>query len=154
MDITVEKLQYFLEYAWAKAPAQANTLRDQMFSFEVSVRETARGGSVGSFSKNGASETYRGPGLGTYTADQLGDGWRMLINLFDSIQAAMDNASKNPPTNPPAWWPTVPADGDWDAQVYPAMVKRLQGGTVTEYQVDLTDLRLQQSYGCPPVLTW
>lgn len=154
MDITVEKLQYFLEYAWTKAPAQANSLREQLFAFESSVRETARGGSVGSFSKNGASQTYRGPGLGAYTADQLGDGWRTLINLYDSIQSAMNQAATHPPTNPPVGWPTVPADGDWDVQVYPLMVDRLRIGTVTEYQVDLTNLRLRPTFGCPPVTTW
>ena len=147
MDITVEKLQYFLEYAWTKAPASANSLRDQMFAFEVSVREVARGGTIGSFSKNSASQSSQGPGLGQYTPDQLGDGWRMLINLYDGTQRALNFAALHPPTNPPADWPTVPADGDWDSQVYPLMTDRLRRGTVTEYEVDLTDLRLMQTYG-------
>src|SRR5579872_5314799 len=123
-----------------------------MFNYETQARNLARGGTIGSVSKNNASQSYRGPGLGQYTPDQLGDGWRMLINLYEDSLKWVQWAIANPPLNPPAWWPVQPQPGpngappDFDPAVYQRMNYVFQGA-VNEYQVDLTDLRLH------PVLT-
>jgi hypothetical protein len=142
VDITAEKLQFFLETAWNACPASANSLRDQMFFYETSVRNVSRGGTIGSVSKNGASHSYRGPGLGQYTPDQLGDAWRMLINAYDDTLAQFREMVQYPPTNPPAWWPVAPADGDWDEQIFNRLSCVLRQ-SVTEYQIDLSYLRLR-----------
>jgi len=145
VDISVEKLQFFLETAWVNAPKDANTLRDQMFTYETTARNLARGGSIGSVSKNNASHSYRGPGLGTYTPDQLGDAWRMLINFYEDSLRWVKWAILNPPTPLPDWWPVAPPDGDYDPATYAAMKWKLKG--CTEYQTDLSDLRLHPTLG-------
>jgi hypothetical protein len=154
MDITVEKLQFFLETAWTNCKPAANTLRDQMFIYETSVRNTASGGTLGSMAKNNASHSYKGPGLGQYTPDQLGDAWRMLINFYDDSLDYIKWAIANPPTPLPSGWPTQPADGDYDSLCYDRMREILRRN-ITEYQIDISCLRLHPTLGNPQeVFTW
>lgn len=152
MDVTTETFQAFLDDAWDAAPQQANTLRDQLRTFEKQVTALFRLGSIGSVSKNAASQSYRGPGIGQYTPAQIQTVWRGLINLFDEVKACIDAELAEQPETPPD--PNPPTN-DADPTVYAGMKCRLQ--VVTEYSSDLTNLRLQPTLLPAPgggVLTW
>jgi hypothetical protein len=154
VDITTETLQSFLDDAWDAAPSSANSLRDQLRSFEKAVTAQYSQGSIASVSKNSFSQTYRGPGLGSYTLVQIANAWRTLINLFDEekqradfIQAAGD-----------AWFiakfPNYSSGDspDTDPAIYDLMKNRLF--VITEYQTDLSDLRLRPTLAGEGVRTW
>jgi len=65
-------------------------LRDQLRSYERNAEALFRGGSIASVAKNAASQSYRGPGLGSYTPVQIANAWRILINLFDQTKIWID----------------------------------------------------------------
>jgi hypothetical protein len=150
VDISTETLQAFLDDAWDAAPEEGDTLRDTLRGFEKQLTaqfETA--GSLGSVSKNSASQSYRGPGLGSYTIPQIQTAWRTLINLFDSTLAWINSYLANPPATPPTCW--TPPEDNSDATVYQFMKNQLV--VVTEYQPDLSNLRLRPTLGYAPQ-TW
>jgi hypothetical protein len=139
----VETLQSFLDDAWDALPDTANVLRDQLRSFEKNVTPLFSQGSISSVSKNSASQTYRGPGLGSYTPIQIANAWRTLINLYD---ATLQKANWAFTQNIPWFLQTYPAFSqaagtDNDPTVY-AMMKWILVPT-TEYRIDITDLRLE-----------
>jgi hypothetical protein len=147
VDISAETLQGFLENAWDAAPDNANTLRDQLRVYEKSALNLFSGGSIGSVSKNSTSQSYRGPGLGSYTPVQIANAWRMLISLFEMEKCRTDNAYKAATAIPPQSW-AVPFltqfpdyAQDTDPAVYGLMKKQLE--PVNEYQTDMTLLRLE-----------
>jgi len=144
VDITTETLQAFLDDAWDAAPAQANTLRDQLRTFEKSVTKLFSQGSLASVQKNAASQSYRGPGLGSYTPVQIANAWRGLINLFDSTKAEVDAEIAAADTQAPA--------NDQDPVIYGRM--KLQLLPVTEYQADITSLLLPVTLAVPNPLNF
>lgn len=153
MDVTTETKQGFLEDAWDNAPNDANSLRQQMRSYESSARAKTAGGMLGSVAKNNASQSYRGPGLGSYTLIQIADTWRELINLLDEVSAWVVWAIANPPTAPlPDGWPV--ASDDNDTFIYDIMRRKLV--VIDSYQIDLIDLLLPPTgRGCGRgVFTW
>ena len=156
MDISTESLQGWLDDAWDAANNDANSLRVQMRSYESSARGKSSGGTLASVAKNTSSQSYRGPGVGSYTLVQIADAWRMLINTYDEISCWITWAIANPPTNPPPCWPTqaqVGENGDLDGLIYPAMKKKIR--VIYDYQIDLTDLFLQPTLGeFARPLTW
>jgi hypothetical protein len=135
VDISAETLQGLLDKAWLAAPAAANTLRDQLVTFEQSALNLLSGGSLSSVSKNSASQAYA---AGTYalTTLQLQQAWRRLVNLFDKCKSEVDSEIS-------ASDPQAPAN-DQDPVIYARMMLSIQA--VTEYEADVTDLLL------PPTL--
>ena len=135
VDVTAETLAAFLDDAWDACQASANLLRDQLRAFEKNATGIYNQGTLAAVSKNSASQTYRGAGVGSLTTLQIANAWRLLINLFDTTLAAINwrlaNPSSNPACNPP---------DNSDGTVYACMKPILL--PVTEYQVDVTDLRL------------
>ncbi len=131
VDITTQTLQGFLDDAWDAAPVQANTFRAQLRKFESSATLLFSGGSIGSVSKNSVSQSYRGPGLGSYTPVQIANAWRDLINLFDSVKKQIDCLIAAGNTDFP---------DDTDETIYEAMKSQLI--VITEYQPNMTDLYL------------
>lgn len=169
VDIAVETLQAFADTAWDAANNDANSYRAQMRSYESQlVVLFASSGVLGSVSKNSVSQSYRGPGLGSYTVAQLQTAWRMLINLYDQQKKVTDTLwffANNPPANPVpgwgCWYGITPAqflakyptyNQDPDQAIYDFMLFRLE--PVTEYQIDLTDLRFQPTLGALAPNTW
>lgn len=146
MDITTETLQTFLDDAWDAAPDAANTLRDQLRTFEKAATNLFRQGSLSSVSKNSASQSYRGPGLGSYTPVQISNAWRTLINIFDSVKDALDFAGG---TGIQVDDQTI--QGDSDPQVYAGMKSQLR--IVDSCQTDMTQLRLPNTLA-PEVTAW
>ncbi len=146
MDVTIQTYQTFLDDAWDAAPQGANTLRDQLRAFEKTLSPLFNQGSLASVSKNSASQTYRGPGLGSYTTPQITKVWRDLINLYDHTLNRVNcllNATIKP--NPlPTWWP---ADNT-DNTLYGFMKYRLV--ECSEYSMDMTYLRLPPTEGLVP----
>lgn len=148
MDVGVETLQAFLENAWDAAPEQPNNLRNQLRLYEQQLlNQFSSSGSIGTVSKNSASQSYRGPGLGIYTLIQLAEAWRKLINFYQQKKCETDalyNLSQQYPNSPQGQWfiqqyPTYGQDSD--QAVYDFMTRGLQ--SVDDYQVDMTFLRLQ-----------
>lgn len=92
MDVSVETLRSFLDQAWevSQAAAPPITLRAQLRTYERNVSTFFAGGTIGSVSKNSTSQTYRGPGLGSYTVVQIANAWRTLLNLFDATKNWID----------------------------------------------------------------
>lgn len=159
MDISIETLQGFLEDAWDAAKDAANTLRPQLRGYESSVRALSSQGALGSVSKNSTSQSYRGPGLGSYTPIQIADAWRMLIQNYDQNLAkanAFQRLTVSDPTCQAAEWfaglfPDFAADPD--SAVYFFMKCDLQ--SVPSYQPDVSYLRLQATeYNGQFVQTW
>lgn len=68
----------------------APALRNQLRAYEKASEALFRGGSIASVSKNSASQSYRGPGLGSYTPVQLANAWRQLISLYDQVFACVN----------------------------------------------------------------
>ena len=141
MDISTETLQAFLDDAWDVAPASASTLRNQLRAFEkATTSQFSTVGSIGSVSKNSTSQSYRGPGVGSYTLVQISNAWRQLINLYDEIRKLSDYLQS---ISNPRFVATFPIYlTDPDVVVYEIMKERLI--VVDDYQVDLTNLRLRQ----------
>lgn len=137
MDIPIETYAAFLDDAWDAAPNVANSLRGQLRAFEKQVTTLFSQGSIASVGKNSANQSYRGPGVGSFTPAQLQYVWRRLINLFDSTKAEVDQEIAVADSQAPA--------NDGDPVIYARMMLQLQ--PVAEYQPDITDLLL------PPTLT-
>lgn len=151
MDITVETFQGFLDDAYDLGQTNGLGLRKTLRSFEKSANQLYNQGTLGNVAKNNASQSYRGPGLGSYTIVQIANAWRTLINMFDQAQQVVTWMVANPPTNPPAWFPNAVND----ASIYNAIKWKL-GYNLSEYQIDLTDLRLHPIVGnfVTGVLSW
>jgi len=82
MGIATQHLQRMLDDAWDAATDGADTLRDSLRAQEKTVGELLASGQIQSVSKNSASHSYAFGG-GTLTLNELAQGWRDLINLFD-----------------------------------------------------------------------
>jgi hypothetical protein len=148
MDISVETLQGFLDDAWDAAPAAANTLRQQFRSFESAASSQFNTvGTLSSVAKNSASQSYRGPGLGSLTLVQIQTAWRMLIRLYDSIKCQTDWFYNQAA----AWfiqkYPTY--GNDPDQAVYDFSMRWLNSD-FTQYESDLSWLRLSPTLGPIP----
>lgn len=162
MDVSAETLQAFADNAWDVAKDDANSYRPQLRSYESSATILFSGGSISSVSKNSTSQSYRGPGVGSYTPVQIANSWRMLINLYDEVlrfcNCLYQLSQANPPPSPNSLaikfitkFPDFAADPD--PAVYFFMQQRLQ--PIESYETDLTDLRLPlvlSANGGP--LTW
>ena len=140
MDITTETVQAILDDAWDACPLTANSLRDQLRTFEKGVTKLFSGGSLASVAKNNSSQAYRGPGVGSHTPVQIANAWRKLINLFDQAKNEIDlELTANDTQKPP---------DDLDPSIYARMQQSLV--IVDEYQPDITDLLLPPTLS-PPV---
>jgi hypothetical protein len=150
VDITVETYQGFLDDAYDASKTNGQGLRQTLRNFEKACNPLFQQGTLGNVAKNNASQSYRGPGLGSYTIVQIANTWRQLINLFDQSKNKVVWMLANPPSVLPTWWPKA----DNDASIYNSMAWQL-GYNVSEYQVDLTDLRLHPIVGnSNAVLSW
>lgn len=134
VDITTQTLQGFLDDAWDAAPADANTFRTELRKFETAARSMTMGGAISSVSKNSTSQSYRGPGVGSYTLVQIADAWRDLINLFDITKARIDELIADDNTD---------FTDSSDETVYAQMKNQLR--VITEYSPNMTDLYLTAS---------
>ena len=158
MDIDARTLACWLENAWDDAPDAANTLRQQLRIQERTAQNLFSAGSIGSVSKNSASQSYAGAGFGRFSVAQIQQGFRMLIELFDQelIQtASIYSYSLKYPTNQVSVWFTTAFPNystDPDPAVYAFMNRRIV--PVEDYQIDLTDLRLQPTLTAQAVYTW
>ncbi len=154
VDVSAETLQAFADNAWDAATAAANSFRPQLRYYEQGATNLFAGGSIGSVSKNSTSQSYRGPGVGSYTPVQIANSWRMLINLYDEVLGFCNRLYTLSQANPPPSPNSLPAqfiakfpgfNDDPDEAVYFFMQRRLQ--PVESYQTDLTDLRLPYCLG-------
>ena len=154
MDIDTRTLACWAENAWDDAPLGANTLRQQLRLCERSAASLFASGSIGSVSKNSASQSYAGAGFGRFSVAQIQQGYRMLIELYDWLLIEANNIYNSVGTcqqNFAAKYPTFAQDPD--QAVYDAMSCRL-GNPVDSYQIDLSYLRLRPTLGGPFVETW
>lgn len=163
MDVTTEVLSGFFDDAWDAASQNANSLRGQLRANEKAINlQFATTGSLGAVAKNSASQSYRGPGLGSYTIPQIQTIWRTLIRLYDwFLQKANWLNQTNNPWFLSVWGPqgTVPINqqftNDPDFAVYSFINCWLQND-FSEYQIDVTELRMRPTQlGINQgVLTW
>lgn len=151
MDISAETLQGFLDDAWDVAGDVAGSLRTQLRLYETTCSKKFNvSGTLGSVSKNSASQSYRGPGLGSYTLPQIQTAWRTLINLYDQEldRANWLNAIQD------VWfttkYPKYAADAD--GAVYDFMKKRLL--PIETFEEDFSDLRLHPTTRGDILQTW
>lgn len=158
MDIDARTLACWNENAWDDAPAQANTLRQQLRIMERAAQNLFSAGSIGSVSKNSASQSYAGAGFGRFSVAQIQQGFRMLIELFDAMlieATCISKAYATNPNNPCLQWFAPLAAGfaeDPDPTVYLLMTGKLI--PVDSYEVDLSYLRLQPTLLPGYVNTW
>lgn len=158
MDIDARTLACWNDNAWDDAPLGANTLRQQLRIQERAAQNLFSAGSLGSVSKNSASQSYAGAGFGRFSVAQIQQGFRILIELYDQC---LDQANcivaalATNPTNPCLQWFVQYVAGfaaDPDAAVYALMKFRLC--PVDNYEIDLSDLRLQPTLQPGLVNTW
>ena len=160
MDIDARTLACWFENAWDDAPEQASSLRDQLRKMERGAATLFSAGSIGSITKNGASNSYAGAGFGRFSVAQIQQGFRMLIELYDTekweTQCIYNLA--NTPGNVNqcaieflAQYPNY--NQDPDQAIFDRVSRRL-GFPVESYQVDLSDLRLRPTLGGPYPSTW
>lgn len=155
MDIDARTLACWAENAWDDAPAGALTLRQQLRTMERAAASLFASGSLGSVSKNSASQSYAGAGFGRFSVAQIQQGYRMLIEMYDWLLVetkAVYTSTGTCHDDFVALYPDYAEDPD--KAVYDAMVYRLQ--PVESYQIDLSYLRLRPTLGYPgpnPV-TW
>jgi hypothetical protein len=139
MDVPIETLACLLDDSWDAAPTAANTLRQQLRTFETSLSAQFRGtGVIASVSKNSASQSYRGAALGSLTVPQVQQGFRTLIVMYDQTNNYCQWANANE-----SWFQTTYPGyaNDNDSAVYPIMQAWLQND-FTQFQTDMTYLRL------------
>lgn len=144
LDIAIETLQAFFDDAWDAATDAANSFRAQLRTYESAItKQFSTVGTLGSVSKNSASQSYRGPGLGQYTVAQIQTAWRMLINLYDQFKVKTDWLNLNE-----VWfqekYPTYAADPD--EAIYDLVSCWLRND-FTSYEIDVTNLRLRPTLG-------
>lgn len=151
MDIDSRTLACWAENAWDDCPAAPLSLRSQLRLMERSAASLFAAGSIGSVSKNSASQSYAGAGFGRFSVAQIQQGYRMLIELYDWLLAETGRMN----TCAVAWfvakYPNYAQDPDfaiWDALSY-----RL-GNPVENYEIDLSDLRLRPTLAAGVVQTW
>ncbi len=135
MDVTTETYQAFLDDAWDAAPEQAETLRSQLRIYEKAITTLFSQGAISSISKNSVQQTYRGPGLGSYTMQQLQTVWRTLINLFDRTKEEIICRAKAKGEEPDT-------TDDAIIVIMRRWLNRGGPGGITEVQADMTHLRL------------
>lgn len=147
MDIDSRTLACWAENAWDDCPANANSLREQLRKMERGAAALFASGSLGSVSKNSASQSYAGAGFGRFSVAQIQQGFRMLIELYDAAlnqSKCIYQLAQQYPTNQVgidflAKYPTYAADPD--ETCYDGMAACLR--PVEEYQVDLSVLRFR-----------
>ncbi len=160
MDIDCRTLACWSDNAWDDAPEAAQSFRSQLRLMESNANNLFSSGSIGSVSKNSASQSYAGAGFGRFSVAQIQQGFRMLIELYDSNKRETQciyNLSQQYPTNQCgidflAKYPNYAQDPD--QAIYDRMVCVL-GNPVESYEVDLSYLRLNPTLGGPyPSPTW
>ena len=158
MDIDARTLACWLENAWDDAPDVANSLRQQLRIGERNAASLFSAGSIGSVSKNSASQSYAGAGFGRFSVVQIQQGYRMLIELYDEeLNRAqwIYQQSQTYPTNQQGIWfntkfPTFSTDPD--PAVYFFMGNHIV--PVENYEIDLSYLRLRPTLGTLIPQTW
>lgn len=159
MDIDARTLACWSDNAWDDAPEAAQSFRSQLRLMERGASSLFQSGSIGSVSKNSASQSYAGSGFGRFSVAQIQQGFRMLIELYDRFKwetQCLYNLSQLYPTNQCGInfllkYPNYVADPD--QAIYDSM-NCLLGNPVESYEVDLSDLRLQPTLGGPYPGTW
>ena len=159
MDIDARTLACWYENAWDDCAATPASLRDQLRLMERSAASLFASGSIGSVSKNSASQSYAGAGFGRFSVAQIQQGYRMLIELYDTALTECNclwNAAQQYPLSTRAQWfvqkyPTFPADPDLAVN---DKITCILGNPVESYQVDLSDLRLRPTIAPGIVQTW
>lgn len=153
MDIDARTLACWAENAWDDAPLGANTLREQFRIMERSAANLFSAGSIGSVSKNSASQSYAGAGFGRFSTAQIQQGYRMLIEIYDWLLIGATRIFNSTGTRHDkfvALYPNFAADPD--GAVWDAMIVKLQ--PIDDYQIDLSYLRLRPTLGYPNPAIW
>ena len=154
MDIDTRTLACWAENAWDDCAATPSSLRDQLRLMERNASSLFASGSIGSVSKNSASQSYAGSGFGRFSVVQIQQGFRMLIELYDWLLQEATFVYQSTGTchdNFVAKYPTFAEDPD--QAVYDAIALRL-GNPVDYYETDLSYLRLRPTLGGPFPQTW
>jgi hypothetical protein len=152
VDIDARTLSCWNENAWDDAPLGANTLRQQLRIMERAAQSLFSAGSLGSVSKNSASQSYAGAGFGRFSVAQIQQGFRILIEMYDWILKEANWVYASTGTCHDQFVLKYPNFAeDPDQAVYDIMVIRLQ--PVDSYEIDLSYLRLQPTLGYYPQ-TW
>ena len=154
MDIDTRTLACWAENAWDDCPATPRSLRDQFRLMERNAASLFASGSIGSVSKNSASQSYAGSGFGRFSVVQIQQGFRMLIELYDWLlieETKIFNSTGTCHNDFIAQYPTFQQDPD--QAVWEALFLRL-GNPTDNYEVDLSYLRLQPTLGGPYPYTW
>ncbi len=76
-----------LDDAYDDSVSTGTTMREQLRAKERAAGSLVAGGSLSSISRNSASHSYAPPGRGNVTPNDLADGWRNLIDLYDVVLA-------------------------------------------------------------------
>ena len=159
VDIDTRTLACWAENAWDDCPATPSSFRGQLRIMERNAASLFSSGSIGSVSKNSASQSYAGAGFGRFSVAQIQQGYRMLIELYDTElweTQCIWNLSQTPGNvnqcaiNFAAQYPNYLQDPDqsvWDR------ISCLLGSPVDSYQIDLGDLRLRPTLTAG-VRTW
>jgi hypothetical protein len=159
VDIDARTLACWAENAWDDCAATPASFRAQLRLMERGAASLFASGSIGSVSKNSASQSYAGSGFGRYSVVQIQQAFRMLIELYDSElweTQCLFNLAQTYPTNQCGInfilkYLNYAADPD-DA-VYDRITRKLI--PVESYEVDLSYLRLQPTLGAWPTPgTW
>ena len=141
MDIPCETLAMWWDNSWDDTPDGELTFFKQLRAEERKVANLFSQGAIASVGKNSANQSYRGPGIGSFTPAQIQVGWRTLINLYNAM-------SKEIAAEISAGDTQAPAGGDTEANIY-ARGQLVLGSPVTEYAPDLTDLLLSPTLTAP-----
>lgn len=161
MDIDARTLACWSENAWDDAPEAAQSFRSQLRLMERNASSLFQSGSIGSVSKNSASQSYAGSGFGRFSVAQIQQGFRMLIELYDTYkwetQCIWNQANAAGNVNQCSidfkiQYPNYAQDPD--QAIYDRMNCNL-GNPVETYEIDLSYLRLRPTLGGPyPSATW
>jgi hypothetical protein len=152
LDIPLETLQAVLDQSWANVPAGNNTFVPYLLAQEQArLALFSTTGSIGSVAKNSTSQSFTGPSGASLTVLQMQKLYRMLINLYRQKKQETDRLFQNSV----AWFiskfPTYATNAD--PAVYDFMVNWL-GQDFTQYQCDMTDLRMEPTLAGEGLVTW
>lgn len=137
MDVNTDDLSAFLTRAWNNAQETANTLLPQLEAEQQQALTMLASGSVASLSKNTASQSYGGYNPGNLTHRQITNIFTTLIRQYQTLKDKLTCAIEASDD----FTEGVPADYDYDPDIYALLTKYFQVSTQAARLPDITDLR-------------
>lgn len=147
-DVSPQILLAFLNDAWNRAGAAANTFREQLIADQVAALQLIKQGSLATVAKNSTSQAYKAYGAGSITQVQIVEIIGDLLGLYDQVKSQLTGEFQASADFDNA----VPDGFDFDPPVFDVLTKILlaQSSGAGQMLPDISRLRLPRCVGFNP----